>query len=315
MSFHILSLNGGGVRGLFQAEYLSELSKHLGSPSRERVDLIAGTSTGAIVALGIALGVPESKIADLFKNHAAKIFPAGRKRFGVHSVSWFAKGSRYRSEPLREALTEIFGDATLQDCSPCVVIPATTLDKFECRIFTTAPRCGIPRNPDNDLLAVDVALASAAAPLFFPATKMAKTNDPRAYVDGGLWANNPSLVAIRVAHQMMQVPFDQMRLISVGNGELPDGIPGVDFNVTRRMRMLEPVLDMMFATQMEAVDRYAAMLLQDEGWTGATMLRVNVDLARNIPLDDAAGAVNLLPARAITKARNEYAKVRALLRP
>lgn len=139
----------------------------------------------------------------------------------------------------------------------------------------------------------------------------ADQGDPRGYVDGGLWANNPSLVAVRVAHQFLQIPFDEIRLISVGNGEVPDGIVGVDFNTTLRMKMLNPVLDMIFATQMEAADRIAARRRLD----GARMLRVNVSLPRSISLDDVDQALKTLPARAVTQARNEYQKLRPLLRP
>jgi len=161
-------------------------------------------------------------------------------------------------------------------------------------------------------LAVDVALASAAAPSFFPAASTG-TQDPRSYVDGGVWANNPSLVAVRVAHEFLQIPFEQIRLISIGNGEVPDGVFGVNFNATRRMQMLYPILDMISATQMESADRVCGMLLKDERWTGARMLRVNVGLPRNIPLDDVDQALKILPPRAVTQARNESDRFRSLL--
>ena len=96
MSFHILSLNGGGVRGFFQLSICRKLSKHL-APIRERVDLIAGTSTGRDRRPWHRSWCAESKIADLFKNHAAKIFR--EEGFGAQCPVVCEAISQHRSEP------------------------------------------------------------------------------------------------------------------------------------------------------------------------------------------------------------------------
>ena len=314
----ILSLNGGGIRGLFQAKYLAELSKSLAAPLRSHFDLIAGTSTGAIIALGIALDVEPDKLVELFEKHGASIFPSKTRKKAGKLRAWFKKGPRYLQGPLRKVLEDTFGENRLCDCQPPVVIPATTLDRFECRVFTTLERCGHPRSRDAELLASDVALASAAAPLFFQAERtrtglQGTTEDPRFYVDGGVWANAPSLLAVKYANQCLMSSFEEMRLLSVGNGEVPAGIMGVDFNTTRRAKMLEPILDMMFATQMELSDRLAGHLLGDEEMTGKRMLRVNVSLAAGVGLDDVKESVSKLPPLAVREARNHVDQVRRLL--
>ena len=320
MPTRILSLSGGGIRGIFQARYLAEVAKSLERPLGTYFDLIAGTSTGAIIALGVALNVPLETLTELFEHHGHDIFPRRTRRKAERWTSWFKKGPRYSQTPLRDLLQEVFGDKRLRDCRPAVLIPATTLDRFECRVFTTLERCGLPVSRDADLLVSEVALAGAAAPLFFPAertlTKLPTVQeDARTYVDGGVWANTPSLLAVKHANECLGIPFNDMRLISIGNGEVPAGALRVDFNVTRRAKMLYPILDMMFATQMELSDRTTAFLLNDAEMTGTRMLRVNTTLASAIALDDVDVALAQLSPLAVREARNNGAKFVRLVEP
>src|SRR4029077_11858113 len=97
-------------------------------------------------------------------------------------------------------LQEAFGTHVLRDCKKPVVLPATTLDKYRMRTFTTVTRCGLPASADNALYAADVAMASSAGPLYFPALQVGSSEggavDRRTYVDGGIWANTPSLAGM-----------------------------------------------------------------------------------------------------------------------
>jgi hypothetical protein len=133
-------------------------------------------------------------------------------------------------------------------------------------------------------------------------------------VDGGLWANNPSLTAILEAHLRRGISFDEMRLISVGNGEVPSGLVGVDFDRTRRMKMLNPILDMMFSTQSELAEQAASILLNDLDMAHR-MLRVNAVLPQGIDLDDVNGALQKLPALAEFEARNYGYKFKTIAEP
>lgn len=319
----ILSLSGGGIRGLFQAVFLREVSRHLDRPIHQYFDLVAGTSTGSIIALGVALGVSFDRIVDLFEIEGPKIFPSDVRRRSQPITAYFPKGPIYKQKTLKTALDAAFvrdgRSAQLRDCLIPVVIPATTLDRAQIRSFTTLPRCGLANTLDAQFFATDVALASSAAPLFFPAhnpkgldTHGDAWSEERTYVDGGLWANNPVLHAVMTAKRSCDVSFEDMRVVSIGNGEIPVGSSALDFNELRRARMIRPTLDMMFATQSELADDTVATLLGDERFSGAKMLRVNTRLVAPIDLDDATLAIEKLKPLAEQEARSHANRIRAL---
>ncbi len=332
MTYRILSLTGGGIRGVFQAQYLAGLESQLGGSLWSHVDLLTGTSTGAIVALAAALGIPMSRVVELFEDHGRQIFPTLRRRWSRTILGWAFKGPRYDARPLNDLLNNVFkaddeerGTGSrllrLRDCKTSVVITAMALDNFKIRSFSSFNRCGYPKSLDSELFASDVAMASAAAPLFFPAVRPSGATDDgatylgqRSYVDGGLWANNPLLFAVISAHRHLGVPFEGMRIVSIGNGEFPQGAVGVEFNKMRRMRMIEPIIEMMFAGQAELADEIASVLVGDLGASGASMMRVNVPLPRMIELDDASAALAVLGGLAEAELGKTGAKVASLLK-
>jgi patatin-like phospholipase/acyl hydrolase len=321
----ILSLSGGGIRGLFQAVFLREIASRLDQPLHTYFDLIAGTSTGSIIALGVALGIDLDRVVQLFEQHGKEIFPEAVRRSAQPIYSYFCKGPIYQKEPLRKALNNAFvtrdgKSAQLKDCLTPVVIPATTLDRYQIRSFTTLDRCGARDGPDRELFATDVALASSAAPLFFPAHKpqgRASSGEvrveERTYSDGGLWANNPVLHAVMTAKRCYGTSFEEMRVISVGNGEIPSGSVALDFDKLRRGLMIKPLLDMMFATQSELADETVGVLLGDEQFSGKRMLRVNTRLAKPIELDDFLMARQHLKPLAENEARSNIGKIKSLI--
>src|SRR5678815_4082548 len=105
MTFQILSFSGGGMRGIFQGVYVREITKHLGgAPLSDSFDLITGTSTGAIIALGVALNIDANKMVQIFLKCGPAIF--------TPRWQWylsFCKGPRYNIQYLREALATVFG--------------------------------------------------------------------------------------------------------------------------------------------------------------------------------------------------------------
>ncbi|HEV8573262.1 MAG TPA: patatin-like phospholipase family protein, partial [Dehalococcoidia bacterium] len=214
MTYKILSLNGGGARGIYQAVYLKNIAGNFPAPFCKSFDLIAGTSTGSIVAAGVAFEIDLDKISKLFEEKAPEIF-ASRRLASLRS------GPRYSSAPLREELRRIFGDRTLVEATTPLLIPATALNRYAPRAFSPFHEPGVAYS-DPTLKIVDVVMASCAAPSYFAPVKVEapvkKDVDPRMYVDGGMWANSPSLDAVIHVYYYLKKPFDEMKLVSLGNG-------------------------------------------------------------------------------------------------
>jgi predicted acylesterase/phospholipase RssA len=275
-AFRILSLSGGGARGVFQARFLELLEKDCG-PLRKRFDLIAATSTGALAGLAIAAGIPASQIVRLYRDHAEALFPAGHWR-------WLRRGGRYDPTVLRNLLEKEFGTARLGDLDIPVLIVSSVTDTYQGHVLS---------RDDLALTLVDAAMASAAAPTYYPPTVPA--GQDRGYLDGGLWANDPTLVALNHALYGAGVAAANLRLLAVGTGRVQHGDTAATF---RALRPVSPstfrvFLDLTFSLQAWFVEQSTSSILRDE-----QMVRVNPYLARWIPLDDARNAVAQLPALA-----------------
>ncbi len=239
-TFRILSLDGGGIRGAFSAACLARLEAALDRPITDFFDLVTGTSTGGIIALGLGLGIPAKVIREMYEQNGPRIFERRAPKslpLQAKACLWIAEKkralpqdldidsflqARYTDEQLRRVLTDIFTDKTLEEVkSTRLVIPAIDLIKGSTVTFKTPHQPNFVR--DRHFKAVDVALATAAAPTYFPAAAFNNT----LYCDGGLWANNPSVVGYAEAvkiHQILSAPekpaFDQsdIRLLSIGTG-------------------------------------------------------------------------------------------------
>lgn len=198
----ILSLDGGGLKGLFTAKLLTDLEAHLGVSVADHFDLITGTSTGAILAIGLGLRIPASDLLGFYRDKGPNIFDA--PGYGVLSA-------KYSAEPLRKALTEVFGERTLGDSSNRLVIPAFNIQRREVKLFKTRHSSRLLK--DWKMSAVDVAMASAAAPTYLPSF----VDDSHIqYVDGGVWANNPALVGVVEAMGVLGFDRSQISVLSIG---------------------------------------------------------------------------------------------------
>lgn len=215
MGFQILSISGGGFLGLYSASLLAELEKTSKRSIATSFDLLAGTSVGGIIALGLAAGTPALKIKSAFEENGKKIF-SGRPAPASKLGSWIdicrsALSSKYASSVLRDTIESIVGkDTRIGDLQRAVLVPSINLSKGSPQIFKT------PHHPsfrlDMNLRVSDVALATSAAPTFFP---LAEIGDAL-FADGGLYANSPDLLALHEATQFFQIEEKQVRMLSIG---------------------------------------------------------------------------------------------------
>jgi patatin-like phospholipase/acyl hydrolase len=213
--YHILSLDGGGIRGVLTATLLERLEKaHPGFLSK--VDLFAGTSTGGILALGLAAGLTPTGIGQLYTESGRRVF-ADSVWDDIHDLGKLT-GAEYSNEPLKQAIRERIGDITLGDLPKRVLISSFDLDNepqtpgvlrtWKPKFFHNFPG----NDSDADQKLVDVALRTSAAPTYFPIYQ--------GYIDGGVVASNPSMCALAQAldAEAGGQNLRQVTLLSIGTG-------------------------------------------------------------------------------------------------
>lgn len=212
--FQILSLDGGGIRGLFSAALLASLENDLGIRVADHFDLLVGTSTGGVIALGLGLGVSLREVLEFYRLEGPKIFSYQTRAKLLGRLTWGAKSivrRRYSPDPLEAALKRVFGEKTLGDSVKRLVIPSFSLTSDNVYLFKTPHHPRLRR--DWKVPAWQVARATSAAPTFFPASQGV---EGQRLVDGGVWANNPSVVGIVEAVSMLGAPLGRIRVLSLG---------------------------------------------------------------------------------------------------
>lgn len=214
----VLALSGGGYRGLYTAAVLEGLEDKAKRPLRDMFDVIAGTSIGAIVAAGLALGVPARVVREGIIAHGPAIFDRrmriGKWRLPLRNVLRPLYFAKHPAAPLRNAITSILGAASAQpmcDLQTPLLITAVDASTGQHHLFRSG---GLGGQPDASSVAlVDALMASAAAPTYFPA----HTVNRQRLVDGGLIANAPDMVAMTETLRLLGVALRDLRLLSVGS--------------------------------------------------------------------------------------------------
>jgi predicted acylesterase/phospholipase RssA len=208
----ILAVDGGGIRGVLPASVLATVEDSLDEPVVDYFDLVVGTSTGGIIALGLAAGLKAREIIDFYIEHGPGVFcgPHLPRRLRQWTVG------KYHAKGLRSALEEVFGDRRLGESKTRVVVPALNLETGEVRIYKTAHHPKFER--DFKERVVDVAMATAAAPTFFPA-HLSQSGIP--LIDGGVFANNPTGLAAVEAVGVLGWQRGDFAILSLGCGDEP----------------------------------------------------------------------------------------------
>lgn len=305
-NFRILSIDGGGIRGIFPAAILAEFEREFldGNSAGDYFDLIAGTSTGGIIALGLSIGLPASKILDLYIEHGAEIFPAAAPPFTSIKRFWAKVRSldyyQYSREPLERELRQIFGTLTLGDAQRRLCIPS--FDGFtEVNVFKT------PHHPDFKLdwreQMVTIALATSAAPTYFSIYK----DGQRRFADGGVWANNPVMVALVDALTCNVIERDQVDILSIGCGDAEIIMSDAQVGRGGIWHWREIVSSAMHLASQNALGQAGLLIGRDR------VIRLNTPLLLEGPiaLDDVIRAKRELPALAKRLAKQHAALVEA----
>ncbi len=219
--FKILALDGGGIKGTYTAALLEicEAKFASGRPLAEYFDMIAGTSTGGIIALGLGLGFPTADIVSFYRDDGRKIFPKQPSRWPavLRQLCRWLLGPKLDHTELEKALIHRFGSRLLGESAARLVIPAFMMPKTEIAVFKTDHHSDF-RN-DHRTLAWKVARSTSAAPTYLKGMEHAESG--RIFIDGGVWANNPIMVALVDAVTAYDIGFDQIEILSIGTGNPP----------------------------------------------------------------------------------------------
>lgn len=217
----ILSIDGGGIRGIIPLACLVQLEAREGKPSHEIFDMIAGTSTGAVIAAGLALGISARGLLALYRNLAQAAFQA----LPFWQVAINLGNHRYSNHFIRETLKDIGADQPLNGLPIDVLLTGKNVETSQTDFF-------VRDNPGNagrwgELLLSDAVLASIAAPTFFPAHSATLHGKTHTWVDGGVGvAGNPCYhAAVEAIHYTggTYPPGDTL-MLSFGTGSSPHPI-------------------------------------------------------------------------------------------
>lgn len=223
-SFRILALDGGGIKGAFTASVLAVWERQTNLKIVDHFDLIAGTSTGGILALGLGAGLSAKEMLSFYKTRGPVIFPVTSMASKIkHSIRHLVR-PKYSQQTLLKELRAAYREADkpiyLKNSRCRLLIPTCHALTGKSHSFRT------PHHPDltldGELQLSQVALATAAAPTYFAAAKISDSFVESQYFDGGVWANSPALTAIVEAVCYLGVPIDRIDVLSVGTTESPD---------------------------------------------------------------------------------------------
>lgn len=214
--FQILALSGGGYRGLFTAKFLEACEEEFQGKCAERFNLIAGTSIGALLAAGLASSVPATTLAAIMEDYGPKIF---HRTFATSARRFFVSAP-HSQRPVLEAIRKTLGDGVastpLSSFSPPLVITAVNNTTGETSIFRSKGVAGREASP---VTIEEAVLASAAAPTFFPTRPIG----PCEYIDGGLAANAPDMVAVCDALEHSKARVEEIYQLSIGTASRRQG--------------------------------------------------------------------------------------------
>ncbi len=272
-----IAIDGGGIRGVMVTQALAVLEEKLGFPIHSRIELAAGTSTGSIIAAGMAAGLTAKTMNQLYIDLGEQIF-----RQSLRTLLWPFFNYRYPSHPLEQALKKYLGEKKVGDLWQAKLqtdLVITVFDVVENRTLFVKPY----KPAYENWTLVKAALASSAAPTYFPSVE-------GRYVDGGVGSyGNPCYLA---AYEIMFVlgwPLEETTLISLGTGRDPNTIqPGaVDHYLP--IQYVTPLID---AFSRSATDQQVDLVRRL--FPRLDFRRFQIDLQKPIPMDDASSIPELV---------------------
>ena len=287
----ILSLDGGGIRGVISARVLAEVELRTGRPAAELFDLVAGTSTGGLIALGVTKpgvdGMPAlaaSDLVDLYAERGGEIF----SRSVWHKTRAFGNAveEKFPAGPLEAILEEYFGETMLSEALVDVLVPAYEIEIRSPWFFRS--RKAREKPAEYDFTMAKVARATSAAPTYFEPLRVRTTGSPDYWtlIDGGVFANNPAMCA--VAEGLDAYDAEEVVVLSLGTGAQTRRITYEQARGWGLVGWARPILDVVFDGVSDTVDHQVRQVCSStDGVERYLRLDPRLDIG-NDDLDDAS---------------------------
>jgi patatin-like phospholipase/acyl hydrolase len=285
MAFSVLSIDGGGIRGIIPALVLGEIELRAGRPTAELFDLVAGTSTGGIIAAATCApeSRPASDLVSLYRIEGPKIF---HRSLG-HTITsaWGLLEEKYDDEELTRALRHYIGDARVSEARTRVLMAAYELETRQ-PYFVKSWRTD--EEPERNITLWEAAHATSAAPTYFePALVTQPGAEPDlSLIDGGVFATNPALCAFAEAARI--APGEPVRIVSLGTGQLTRPIHHEDAAGWGLAEWVRPLIEVIFDAAADVVDYQLDQLLGPDRYP-RFQVRLEHGSGASDAMDDASG--------------------------
>ena len=288
--FRILSIDGGGLRGVVPLTILKKIEEMTGKPIWESFDLIAGTSTGGLIAS--ALTMPEANkakysIDDIMKVYLEKgqiIFPPRKTKLGafIESVDDTIH-PKFKTAGIEKVFNEVLGQTKLTDCLTNVIIPTYDLTNNIPLFFKSN---SAKSNPNQNILMYDICRATSAGPTYLPAYKLyypnAEENPGRLCIDGGVYINNPSMGALaefaknfkyydKAYEGLLEIDYEDVYVVSIGTGTYAGHISAEDAEHKGELFWATRISDIMMRGVNKTTDYEMMQVLGKENYVRLTI--------------------------------------------
>ncbi|MEQ8712331.1 MAG: patatin-like phospholipase family protein [Cyclobacteriaceae bacterium] len=286
--FRILSIDGGGIRGIIPGQIMAEIEREFGIIPADHFDLIAGTSTGGILTCGYLIPSKDNSNTPKFsaKEVVGLYLDRGDEIFDVpfyHKVKsgWGILDEKFPEDELENALKEYFGDVWLKDLLKPCLIPSYDIRRRKGHFF------GQHKAADHSMYNFkvrDVARATSAAPTYFEASKIeSEVGDVFPLIDGGVFVNNPALAAYAEGRNIFELNDGErataadMKILSLGTGFTRQKYSHSKAKNWGKAEWVQPIIDIMMSGSSEVADYQLRKIFETTN-SPEQYLRINGDL-------------------------------------
>ena len=306
-SFRVLCIDGGGIRGIIPAVILAEIERQTGRPIHQLFDLIAGTSTGGILALALVKPgkgrrpqYTAEDVIQLYETQGRRIFSRSLLH-RVVSLDGLAN-KKYQSGPVESVFEEFFGEAMLSQALSDVMVTSYDIQSRNAFFFRNYRA---EKNKEFDYLMRDVARATSAAPTYFEPELIKKPKQAYALIDGGVFANNPSMCALVDAMREFKKVLSDVVMVSLGTGK--ETMRPLEFNRVKNWGVVswaQPILTIVFNGVSDTVNYQTDLILNAVGGP-QQFYRLQPDLPKSLFRLDNVGPKNI---RLLRQSAEEFLK-------